>query len=205
MNMKIFRITLEVSNLEERLNAFIPCHGAVVQFSVLPPIATTPYGEYPYILDVQPKEPIGGIEASGWRLVYGPAKPELVRAAEEESEIYDFQHSLGIFVKGDGTSGDAGDGIVRDAVPGMPAALAGVGPAMRLVAVNGRRYSEKGLRDALREAHEGTAPIELLLENVDTFSTVRVDYHGGERYPRLDRDASKPDLLTQIGAPRAGK
>jgi len=157
------------------------------------------------IVDVQPKAPIGGIEASGWRLVYGPAKPELVRAAEEESEIYDFQHSLGIFVKGDGTSGDAGDGIVRDAVPGMPAALAGVGPAMRLVAVNGRRYSEKGLRDALRDAHEGTAPVELLLENVDTFTTVRVDYHGGEKYPRLERDDSKTDWLTPIGAPRAGK
>jgi len=87
----------------------------------------------------------------------------------------------------------------------MPAALAGVGPAMRLVAVNGRRYSEKGLRDALRDAHEGTAPVELLLENVDTFTTVRVDYHGGEKYPRLERDDSKTDWLTPIGAPRAGK
>jgi len=157
------------------------------------------------IVDVHPTPPFGGIEASGWRLAYGPSKPDLVRAAEEESEIYDFQHSLGILLKGDGESGDAGDGIIRDAVPGMPAAQAGVGPGMRLVAVNGRRYSEKGLRDALREAHEGTAPIELLLENVDTFSTVRVDYHGGERYPRLERDEAKPDLLTQIGAPRAGK
>jgi predicted metalloprotease with PDZ domain len=157
------------------------------------------------IVDVHPKAPVGGIEASGWRLIYGPVKPDLVRAAEEESEIYDFQHSLGIFVKGDGTSGDASDGIVRDAVPGMPAALAGVGPGMRLVAVNGRRYSEKGLRDALRDAHEGTAPIELLLENVDAFTTVRVDYHGGERYPRLERDDSKTDWLTPIGASKAGK
>jgi predicted metalloprotease with PDZ domain len=156
------------------------------------------------VMDVAPAPPFRGVEASGWRVVYGHAKPDLVRAAEEESEIYDFQHSLGILVKGDGTSGDASDGVIRDTVPGMPAAEAGVGPGMRLVAVNGRRYSVKGLRDALREAREaGGGPIELLVENVDTFKTCRVDYKGGERYPHLERDDSKPDWLTPIGTPKA--
>jgi hypothetical protein len=28
-----------------------------------------------------------------------------------------------------------------------------------------------------------------------------VDYHGGERYPHLVRDESKPDLLSAITAP----
>jgi hypothetical protein len=74
---------------------------------------------------------------------------------------------------------------------------------MRLVAVNGRRYSVKGLRDALREAREGAGPIELLVENVDTFKTCKVDGQSGERYPHLERDESKPDWLTQIGEPRA--
>jgi predicted metalloprotease with PDZ domain len=85
----------------------------------------------------------------------------------------------------------------------MPAAEAGVGPGMRLVAVNGRRYSVKGLRDALRDAREGGGAIELLVENVDTFKTCRVDYKGGERYPHLERDEAKPDLLTAIGEPKA--
>ena len=155
------------------------------------------------ILDVAPAPPFRGIEAAGWRVVYGHAKPDLVHAAEEESEIYDFQHSLGILVKGDGTSGDVSDGIIRDVVPGMPAAEAGVGPGMRLVAVNGRRYTVKGLRDALREAREGGGPIELLVENVDTFKTCKVDDKGGERYPHLERDESKPDLLTPIGESKA--
>ncbi|HEX4441423.1 MAG TPA: M61 family peptidase [Thermoanaerobaculia bacterium] len=155
------------------------------------------------IVDVAPAPPFRGIEASGWRVVYGDARPDLVRAAEEESEIYDFQQSLGITIKGDGTSGNADDGIIRDAVPGMPAAEAGVGPSMRLVAINGRRYSVKGLREALAEAKRGVSGIELLVENVDTFKTCKIEYHDGEKFPTLERDAAKPDLLSRIGAARA--
>jgi len=86
-------------------------------------------------------------------------------------------------------------------VPGLPAAAAGIAPGMRLVAVNGRRYSERVLRDALSAARDGKAPIELLVENVEMFRTVRVDYHGGERYPHLVRDESKTDWVSAIGKP----
>ena len=95
------------------------------------------------------------------------------------------------------------DGIVRDVIPGMPAHAAGVGPGMRLVAVNGRRYSAKGLRDALKSGKGGQAPLELLVENVETFKTCKVDYHGGERFPHLERNASAPDLVSAIGQPKA--
>jgi len=155
------------------------------------------------IVDVAAAAPFRGIEASGWRVVYGDTKPDLVHAAEEQSEIYDFVQSLGITIKGDGTSGDADDGIIRDVVPGMPAAEAGVGPSMRLVAVNGRRYSVKGLREALAEAKRGASGIELLVENVDTFKTCKIDHHDGEKFPRLERDGSKPDYLTPIGTAKA--
>ncbi len=160
------------------------------------------------VSDVAPRAPLAGIENGGWKLVYTDSRPELTRAAEEESKLYDFWYSLGIMVQGEGGSDDAGSGIVRDIVPGMPAAAAGVGPGMKLVAVNGRRYSEKGLRDALRAAKESHEPIELLVENVDTFATVKVDYHGGEAYPHLERDASRPDVVSAIGrslAPEGAK
>jgi len=149
---------------------------------------------------VAPRAPLGGIENGGWKLVYTDVKPELVRAGEEESKLYDFWYSLGIVVQGEGGGAGTDEGVIRDVTDG-PAAAAGIGPGMRLVAVNGRRYSEKGLRDALREAKTGTEPIELLVENVETFKTYRIDYHGGERYPHLERDASRPDLLSAIGKP----
>ena len=47
----------------------------------------------------------------------------------------------------------------------------------------------------------GREPIDLLLENDEMFHTLRVDYHGGERYPHLVRDESKTDWVSAIGKP----
>jgi len=156
------------------------------------------------IWKVTPRAPMSGIENGGWKLVYTDVEPELTKAAEETSKVYDFWYSLGIMIQGDGASGDADEGIIRDVVPGMPAAAAGIGPGMRLVAVNGHRYSEKGLSDALRAGKSEKDPLELLLENLDTFKTYKVDYHGGEKFPHLERVAGKPDLVSAIGQPKAG-
>ena len=45
-------------------------------------------------------------------------------------------------------------------------------------------------------------PLELLVENTDYYKTFKLDYHGGEKYPHLVRDESKPDLLSDIIKPR---
>jgi len=153
------------------------------------------------VRDVAPRAPLGGIEGGGWKLVYTDVKPELTRASEEETKLYDFWYSLGIMVQGDGSAGGPEDGVIRDVVPGLPAAAAGLAPGMRIVAVNGRRYSDRVLLDALRAGKNDKEPLELIVENVEMFKTVRIDYHGGERYPHLERDASKPDWLSAIGKP----
>ena len=152
------------------------------------------------VYDLAPRAPMAGIENGGWKLVYTDARPELTRASEEESRLYDFWYSLGIVVQGDGDS--PGDGTIKDVIPGAPAARAGVAPGMRLIAVNSRRYKEQGLRDALRAAKDGKQPIAFLVENLDTFETFDVDEHGGEKHPHLERDATKTDLVSAIGAPR---
>ena len=69
---------------------------------------------------------------------------------------------------------------------------------MKLVAVNGRRYSADVLRDALKSAKNGNGQMELLVENTDYYKTYIINYTGGEKYPHLVRDESKPDLLTEI-------
>jgi hypothetical protein len=38
----------------------------------------------------------------------------------------------------------------------------------------------------------------LLVKNGDRYSTVRIDYHEGLRYPHLERDAGVPPRLDQI-------
>jgi predicted metalloprotease with PDZ domain len=135
-----------------------------------------------------PGAPLGGIEGSGWKVEYDETPSEMDRGSGER--YIDAAYSLGLELRDDG-------GIV-DTTEGMPAALAGIGPGMKLIAVNGRQYSPDVLRAALKTGKGGSAPLELLVENTDYYKTYRIDYHGGERYPHLVRDESKPDLLTEI-------
>jgi len=137
-----------------------------------------------------PGAPLGGIEGSGWKLVYDDVQSEMSHGSESNWHFVDVAYSIGINLREDGT--------ITDTIEGMPAALAGVGPGMKLIAVNGRKYSAEVLRDALKAGKSGTAPLELLVENTDYYKNYKLDYHGGERYPHLVRDESKPDLLTEI-------
>jgi predicted metalloprotease with PDZ domain len=137
-----------------------------------------------------PGAPLGGIEGSGWKVVYNESPSEMDRGGEGGGRFIDVAYSIGINIREDGT--------ITDTIEGMPAAQSGIGPGMKLIAVNGRHYSPEVLRDALREGKTSIAPLELLVENTDYFNTFKLDYHGGERYPHLVRDDSKPDLLSEI-------
>lgn len=79
-----------------------------------------------------------------------------------------------------------------------PAFNAGLGSGTTIVAVNGQAYSKDVLDDAVKAAKDGKAPIELLVKEFDRFRTVKLDYHGGLRYPHLERIQGKPDYLTPI-------
>lgn len=144
--------------------------------------------------EVSQHAPMGGIERGGWKLVYSEVMPERIKSREEVREVVDLSFSLGMVVA-------KGNGEIRDVVPGLPAARAGVGPGMRLVAVNGRRWNKDVLRDAVKASSKG--PIELLVENSEYYKSYPLDYHGGERFPHLERVAARPDLLSKILQPLA--
>jgi predicted metalloprotease with PDZ domain len=137
-----------------------------------------------------PGAPLGGIEGSGWRLVYDENPSDLDRASERDDKLVDVHYSLGLILNTEGG--------IRDTIENMVAAKAGIGPGMRIVAVNGRRFSPDVLHDAIHAAKTSPAPIEFIVENTDYFRTFKLDYHDGEKYPHLVRDESKPDVLTQI-------
>ena len=143
---------------------------------------------------INPHAPLGGIEGSGWRLTYTNTVPDLLRARESARKVTDMSFSLGLSIKEDGT--------IQDVIPGSPADKAEISPEMKLVAIDGRRWKADILRTAVKSATTNTAPIELLVENNDYFKTCKVDYHDGEKYPALERDPGRPDLLTDILKPR---
>jgi predicted metalloprotease with PDZ domain len=137
-----------------------------------------------------PGAPLRGIESSGWKLVYDNTPSDMMSTSAGLYHFVPAALSFGLALNDDGT--------ITDTTEGMPAAEAGIGPGMKLVAVNGRRFSPEILRDAVKATKNSNAPMELLIENTDYYKTYKIDYHGGEKYPHLVRDDSKPDLLTEI-------
>src|SRR5262249_26512177 len=106
------------------------------------------------IYTTEARAPLGGIELAGWHLNYSEQMPEILKAKEDIEKGADVSYSIGLNLKENGE--------IIDAIPGMAAADAGIGPGMKVIAVNGRRWSDKVLRAAIKAS--GTEPVELLIE-----------------------------------------
>src|SRR6185312_12335533 len=115
----------------------------------------------------------------------------------EESRIHgvDAWYSLGLRT---GT-----DNVVNDVLMNSPAFQAGLGPGMKLVAVNGRGASDDLLRAAINETKTGSRTIDLIVENTGFFRMVKVEYQGGAKYPHLTPDGSRAALIDEILKPMA--
>ena len=131
----------------------------------------------------------GGIEASGWKLVYRDT-PSAYQKASMKGRGANFTYSLGFAVDASGKVGD----VRWDS----PAFNAGIGPGMQIVAVNGLQYSATELEDAVRAAKDSKEAINLLVKDVDTYRTLPITYTDGLRYPHLERIEGSTDYLTPI-------
>jgi predicted metalloprotease with PDZ domain len=145
---------------------------------------------------VAPGAPLAGIEQSGWRLVYNDTPNELLQAREKFAHAVDLTDSIGMVVR---KQENEREGEIVDVVPGMAADKAGIAPGMKLLAVNGKRWSPEVLLSALRAK---AAPLELLVENIGYYRTYRLEYGAGPRFPHLERNPSQPDMLNTIIQPR---
>jgi predicted metalloprotease with PDZ domain len=142
-----------------------------------------------------PGAPLDGFARGGWQLTYGDAPTKPGSAVEQSGKQASFTFSLGLTVA-------ASDGRITDVVWGSPAFKAGLAPGMTLLAVNGRAWSASVLKEAVSAAKApSTATIDLLVRSFDTFQTARVDYHGGLRYPRLERIKGTEDRLSALLKP----
>ena len=112
------------------------------------------------------------------------------RAKDDKSGSQDYFYSLGFYVDKAGKIDEVRwDGLAFNA---------GIGTGMTLVAVNDQEFDKETLGEAVKAAKTDKAPIRLLIKDFNRFRTIAIDYHGGLRYPHLERIAGKPDLLTPI-------
>ncbi len=123
--------------------------------------------------------PLKGFEANGYKLVYTDTPSLAFKNAEATRKSTDLTYSLGLTLNKDG----AITGVGWD----TPAFKAGLTIGNTIAAVNGTIFSDTALKAAVTAAKGGTDPIVLLIKSNDSVAPVSIDYHGGLRYPHLEK------------------
>jgi len=137
---------------------------------------------------------LAGINAlSGYKLIYTANPAYWDQLEEGQQAMVDTSYSLGMIV--------TYDGRIADVILGGVADKAGLGPGMRLVAINGRAFASPLLRAALKDAQNHGPNIQLIVENTGYFKVIGLDYHSGEKYPTLTRVPNTPARLDDIIQP----
>jgi predicted metalloprotease with PDZ domain len=143
----------------------------------------------------KPTAPLNGLTQGGWKLVYTSEASAMEKSADARRKSSDYSYSLGFSI--------AKDGTIESVLWGSPAFKAGIARGAKLLAVDNIAAEDSGVLDdaIIAAASGGKPPITLLLRNGRYYRTVQIDYHGGLRYPHLQRIAGTPDRLDDILAP----
>jgi predicted metalloprotease with PDZ domain len=139
------------------------------------------------------KTPLGGLTASGWNLSYGDVPGPVLAARSNDHDSIEERFSIGLLLRSDG-------GII-DVVRNSPAWRAGLGPGMRIMAINGRTWSPQILHDAIAADRTVPGALEMLVQSQSSTFKATVEDQKGLQYPRLERNSS-PDTLSEILKPR---
>ncbi|HEX4159613.1 MAG TPA: hypothetical protein VHY79_14175 [Rhizomicrobium sp.] len=136
--------------------------------------------------------PLDGLVRGGYKLIYTDKPSDFGKSNEHVHKIADLLYSLGVILD------EKEHGAISEVLWGGPAFKAGVVAGSQIVAVNGVGYDADELKDAIAAAKMNTAPIQLLIKRGDRYVTIPVNYHGGLRYPHLERIPGTPALLDDL-------
>ena len=150
---------------------------------------------------LHPQVPVAGFTQGGYKLVYNDTQPPWEKQDGSRRYGVSYATSIGLSVMHDGT--------IALVQWDSPAFKAGLAPGMQIVAVNGNAATGNGspggpddvLKEAILSAEKNTAPIHFVLKKHGRVFNVDVNYHGGLRYPHLERIPGTPDRLDAILAP----
>jgi predicted metalloprotease with PDZ domain len=134
--------------------------------------------------------PTDGIARGGYRLVFTDTASDLYKAAEERAKVTALPYSVGLVVEKDGK--------IREVLWNSPAFKAGLSPGTRIIAVNDIAFDSDRFKEVIKANMHSTGAMSLIVREGDQFRTVQIDYHGGLRYPHLERDPDHPPLLDAV-------
>jgi predicted metalloprotease with PDZ domain len=141
--------------------------------------------------------PLEGLARGGYRLVYTDQPNGYEKGRETQRKVTSLRYSLGVDI-------DEKDGTIVNVMWGSPAFDAAITEGMQILAINGESYSGELLKRTITASKSQPGRIDVILKLNDRYLVAHVDYHGGLRYPHLERDAAAtaPALLDAILAPR---
>jgi predicted metalloprotease with PDZ domain len=143
---------------------------------------------------IAPEAPLEGITQGGYKLAFTSEPTKWIKSAEKSGKSSDLTYSGGFTVGNDGKIGS----VLWDS----PAFNAGITIGSEIIAINGRKFDGDALKSAIKAAAgQGPSP-ELLIHDGDVYRTVKLDWHGGLRYPRLEKVGTAPGTLDALLAPR---
>jgi predicted metalloprotease with PDZ domain len=134
--------------------------------------------------------PTDGVTRGGYRLVFTDTPSDLYKSGEERAKVATLTYSVGLVVEKDGK--------IREVLWNGPAFKAGLSPGTRIIAVNDVAFDPERFKEVIKAAQHSTTAMSLIVREGDRFRTVQIDYHGGLRYPHLERDPARPALLDAI-------
>ena len=138
--------------------------------------------------------PLSGLERNGYRLVYTADAPTSFRSGEKTRKVTDLTYSGGFVV---GASGE-----VTSVTWGSPAFDAGLTVGTTIVSVGGMSFSDDRLKGAIAAAKDSKTPVQMWVKNGERYRQVALDWHGGLRYPRLEKIGTGEAGLDRLLAPR---
>ncbi|HTJ28401.1 MAG TPA: hypothetical protein VMA36_19745 [Candidatus Limnocylindria bacterium] len=144
-------------------------------------------------LDAIAPHPPNPFAEAGYKLVYGEKPSAFEKMGNAQRKALDMRYSLGISARQDGT--------IVDVLTDSPAGRAQIAPGTKILAVDDRTLKSQDQIDAALEAAKNGPGVTMILVDKDVYRTVTFDYHGGPRYPQLQRIAGTPDVLGDIAKP----
>ena len=146
------------------------------------------------VYDLAANPPLEGITMGGYKLAFTDEPTAWIKSGEKNNKNNDLTYSGG-FVVGE-------DAKITSVIWDSPAFNAGMTVGSELLAVNGRKFDGDGLKAAITAAKTSKDPVKLLVKSGEVFRTVELDWHGGLRYPRLEKVGKGEGSLDALLAPR---
>ena len=141
--------------------------------------------------------PIRGIEQGGYRLVWKDKPNSYDEGRYGNAKTTSLTYSLG-------TSLDK-DGKVTAVLWDSPGFDAGLVTGSQILAVNDVAYSEDAIKEAITAAKGTKEPLRMIVKRGESVRTVPVEWHGGLRYPWLEKTAKGEAGLDRLLAAKARK